>query len=492
MTIRRRVRVALFLMMLVPVIFMIAAFGFARMYASGTSRTDVRAFVSRFNQLVNDSPNALTDPQTLSNLDQLFGRDTFGWWEILRDGKEAYRSSGAMVSTGLSQDQQQSTRPGWGWGWRWRDWGWNSVPGAMSGRPASASPAPYLTWNFRFEDGSPGALRVYLGAPLTPPFRSPFGFIGFLAFLFGCNAMLGWWVSSSVIGPLAKLRNAAVRIGEGDLRFRLDSAGPDEFGQVTAAFDTMREKLQAAVQRQLAEEGSRKELIAHVSHDLRTPINLIRGYAEGLRDGVASTPQMRERYLETILERAGELERLIELLFSYSTMDLEGVRPKLASVEVAPYLQGLRDSLAAAFPAAQIALLLPPSPKLFIMADGELTRRVMSNLVENAVKHGGRQSIAMEWRVSETEGGVEVAVADNGAGVSAEDLPRIFDPFFRGDKARTRQSGGSGAGLGLSIVSRIMQAQGGSARAAAGTAGGLEVTLSFVTAGINAQTNPDH
>ena len=122
-----------------------------------------------------------------------------------------------------------------------------------------------------------------------------------------------------------------MRIGEGDLHFRLAPAGPDEFGEVTGAFETMRKRLEAAVNRQLAEETSRKELIAHVSHDLRTPINLIRGYAEGLRDGVASTPQMRVRYLDTILERAGELERLIEVLFSYSTMDLEGVRPKLAA-----------------------------------------------------------------------------------------------------------------------------------------------------------------
>jgi signal transduction histidine kinase len=384
MTIRRRVRVALFLMMLVPVFFMAGAFGFARRYISGANGLEhARAFLSEFNQLVNENPRALSDPQSLAILDRVFGRDAFGWWEILRGGRVVYTSPGAVNGP--------QARPRWRW------------------RPGST---PDLSWSFRFQDGSPGTLRVYLGAPWTPPFRSPFGFVGFLAFLFGCNALLGMWVSSSVIGPLSRLRNAAVRIGEGDLRFRLDPGGPDELGQVTGAFETMRQKLEAAVSRQLAEEASRKELIAHVSHDLRTPINLIRGYAEGLRDGVASTPQMRERYLQTILERAGELERLIELLFSYSTMDLEGARPKLAAVEVAPYLQGLRDSLAAAFPAADITLTLPgdaasPGPssaRLFIKADAELTRRVMSNLVENAVKHGGKPRIAIEWRVSLARG----------------------------------------------------------------------------------------
>ena len=494
MTIKRRVRVALFLMMLVPVFFMVGAFGFARKYITSMSPLErERAFFGEFNRLVNDDPRALSDPRTLAALDRAFGRDTLGWWEILRGNREMYRSSGGTESgteggmTGADPQQGSGGHADWRWQ---RGWGWHA--GSMNRRP------PDLIWNFRFQDGSPGTLRVHLGVPWTSPFRSPFGFIGLLAFLFGCNALLGWWVSSSVIAPLARLRDAAVRIGDGDLRFHLDPGGPDELGHVTGAFETMREKLETAVNRQLAEETSRKELIAHVSHDLRTPINLIRGYAEGLRDGVASTAQMRERYLDTILERAGELERLIELLFSYSTMDLEGVRPKLAAVEVTPYLRGLRDSLAAAFPTAAITLIPDPSsPRLFIKADVELTRRVMSNIVENAVKHGGKPAIAIEWRVSSAPGRIDVAVRDHGVGVPAEDLPRIFEPFFRADRARTRQSGGSGAGLGLSIVSRIMQAQGGSARAAGSPAGGLEVTLSFAKAedggednGVEA--NPDH
>ena len=472
MTIKRRVRVALFLMMLVPVFFMVGAFGFASRYLFGANRLGrERAFLSEFNRLVNDDPRALSDPQSLATLDQVFGTDTLGWWEIWRGNHVVYRSSGG---TGANPEQ-----------------GWRS--------PMNRHGSPELTWNFRFEDGSQGRLLVYLGMPWTPRSRSPLAFVGVLALLFGSNALLGWWVSSSVIAPLARLRSAAIRIGEGDLHFRLAPGGPDEFGQVTGAFETMRKRLEAAVNRQLAEETSRKELIAHVSHDLRTPINLIRGYAEGLRDGVASTPQMRGRYLDTILERAGELERLIEILFSYSTMDLEGVRPRLAGVEVAPYLRALRDSLAMAFPAAAITLIAPgdeggPGPsskRLFMKADVELTRRVMSNLVENAVKHGDKPTIAVEWRVSRAGGGVDVAVSDDGPGVSAEDLPRIFEPFFRADRARTRQHGGSGAGLGLSIVHRIMQAQSGSVRAAASPAGGLEVILSFAEAENGVETNPD-
>ncbi len=502
MTIKRRVRVALFLMTLVPVFLMIGAFGIARRFSAGANPGDPfgralllsvrqRSFLAQFNRLVNEDPRALSDPQTLAALDQSFGSESSGGWMILRDGRELYRSSG-NASAGL---------PGRGYRWHPRSFD----------RQEST---PDLKWDFRFADGSAGTLLLYLGMPWGPPFRSPGGFIAFLAVLLGCNGLLGWWVSSSVVSPLARLRDAAIRIGEGNLHFKLAAGGPDEFGQVTGAFETMREKLQAAVTRQVSEEASRKELIAHVSHDLRTPINLIRGYAEGLRDGVASTPEMRARYLDTILERAGELERLIELLFSYSTLDLEGVQPKLAGVDIVPFLEGLRDSLAAMFPSAAISLVvpgdaegLPPRPHgICIRADVELTRRVMTNLVDNAVKHGGKSVIAVQWRVTRAarDAGagnavgagtaaraVEVAVSDDGAGVAAEDLPRIFAPFFRADRARTRQHGGSGAGLGLSIVSKIMQAQGGSVRAAAGPDGGLEVTLSFVEAEDSAKADLD-
>jgi signal transduction histidine kinase len=479
MTIRRRVRVALFLMMLVPVFLMVGAFGIVRRFTAAAvpgdpfSRALVlsarqRGFLAEFNRLVNENPQGLSDPQSLAAFDRSFGSDLSGGWMILKDGREIFRSSAG---------------PGPGaFGWAAR----------MHRQPFDRLVStPDFKWDFRFADGTAGTLLFYVGMPFSSPYRGPAWFIGFLAVVVGCNALLGWWVSSSVISPLAKLRDAAIRIGEGNLGFTLAAGGPDEFGQVTGAFETMREKLLAAVNRQVAEEASRKELIAHVSHDLRTPINLIRGYAEGLRDGVASTPPMRARYLDTILDQAGDLEKLIEMLFSYSTLDLEGVQPELADIDAVPFLRGLRDSLSAMFPAASITLAVSgdeggtgPSPAgFFLRADPELTRRVMTNLVDNAVKHGGKEQVAVRWMVSRSSAAqaIDVVISDDGAGVSAEDLPRIFEPFFRADRARTRR-GGPGAGLGLSIVRRIMQAQGGSARAAAGPGGGLEVTLTFAEA----------
>jgi len=466
MTIRRRVRIALMLMLIVPLLLMGGAFGAARRLASGRYGVDAvpRSLLAELDRRVKQDPSLLSDPQKIAALDRELGSGFAGGWTVLRNGRELYHSAG----------------PG-----MWR-------AAATRGPPVFATSSPNLTWDFQFPDGSAGTLLLYPGLPWGSAFPRPLWFAGFLAVLAACNGLLGWWVSSSVISPLARLRDAARRIGEGDLGFRLPPGGPDEFGQVMAAFEAMREKLQAAVNRQLAQETSRRELIAHVSHDLRTPINVIRGYAEGLRDGVASTPQMRERYLETILDRAGELEKLIELLFSYSTLDLEGARPRLADIELVSYLESLRDSLAQMFPGVSIGIVAgggsgPASPTSGwrIRADPDLTRRVMTNLAENAAAHGGRPRISMQWTVTRgpADGAIELAVADDGVGVSAEDLPRIFEPFFRADRARGRPAGSSGAGLGLSIVSRIMQAQGGSVRAGNGPAGGLEVVLTFAEPG---------
>jgi len=470
------VRVALFLMMLVPAFLMVGAFGMAGRYSMGVTRGDPfvrplvlsarqRTFLAQFNRLVAEDPSSLTDPRTLALLDLASAKEHWGW-RILRNGEEVYRSS--SFSEGFHR---------------------HSMSAAM------ARSLPDMVWDFRFPDGSPGTLQIFGGMSWGFPFRGPGWFAAFLAVVVGCNALLGWWVSSSVISPLARLRDAAIRIGEGDLGFRLAAGAPDEFGQVMGAFETMRGKLEAAVHRQVAEETSRKELIAHVSHDLRTPINLIRGYAEGIRDGVASTPEMRARYLATILERAGELERLIELLFSYSTLDLEGVRPVLASVAALPFLQGVRDSFVPAFPGADIGLVEEVGPGgLRIRADVELTRRVISNLVDNAVKHGGKDPIIIQWKVRRglASRTVEVIVSDNGVGVAAADLPRIFEPFFRADPSRTRHQEGAGAGLGLSIVAKLMQAQGGAARASSVPGAGLEITLTFPEAENGAEANPDH
>jgi signal transduction histidine kinase len=295
-----------------------------------------------------------------------------------------------------------------------------------------------------------------------------------------CNSLLSWWVSSGIIRPLRRLKEAAGRIGEGDL----DSALPDkpcdlEFAELSVSFETMRLRLRGAYDRQMADDRSRRELIAHVSHDLRTPIAVIRGYAEGLRDGVAADPGSRARYLETILAKAREMEDLIETLFAYSTLDLDGVKPRLVDFDLAEFLVELAESMrggAGGHAPLSVSAELPE--RLPVIADPTWVGRIMGNLVDNTLKHGGVADPAIVWRLSAQGGQAVLRVADNGAGVPEADLPRLFEPFFRGDRSRSA----SGAGLGLAIVGKLMAAMGGSARAErAGReeGAGLAVILEF-------------
>lgn len=315
-------------------------------------------------------------------------------------------------------------------------------------------------------------------------------FIGIFGTLILCNSLLSWWVSSGVIRPLSQLKLAAFKIGDGDLDFRLPTKQYcSEFNELAQAFETMRVKLKASLERQLADETSRRKLIADVSHDLRTPISVIRGYAEGLRDGVASDVATRDRYIRTIIDRAGELEQLIEMLFSYSTVDLNGIQPQSIAMDLRLFLskqmREFQDLDQVDGRRISIGMVDDQSPQgqgAQILADPNFLTRIMNNLVHNALRHGGHDFIEMSWRLTDDGDRVELTVADNGTGVAEVDLPQLFEPFFRGERSRM----GPGAGLGLAIVRQLMQAMGGNARAEMATTGGLAIILDFPKAVIHA------
>jgi signal transduction histidine kinase len=333
--------------------------------------------------------------------------------------------------------------------------------------------------------GSPGEGEPFFARHLDPD-ENPLGFskvvsfrfIGVIGLFILTSATLAYWVSKGIVTPLARLRAAAARIGEGDLDFSLEAPGNDEVAETTAAFETMRSKLKGALERKLAEENARKELIAHVSHDLRTPLSIIRGYAEGLRDGVPATAEDRERYATTILERADDLDRLIGMLFDYSSLELDDRGAGIEVIDARRFMEDLRATAMADYPGLDIGLTAPDKP-LPMLADPARAARVVANIVENAVKYGGRPGVSMSWRLADAEGRVDIALSDDGPGVGAEDLPRLFEPFFRCDRSRRR----SGSGLGLAIVRKLMESQGGAALARIGPSGGLEIALSFPGAG---------
>lgn len=306
------------------------------------------------------------------------------------------------------------------------------------------------------------------------------------------NGSLTWLVSRSIIRPLAELEKKALRIRDGDLSpgashqpshsrllFR-KPASQDEFDSVFAAFDEMRLRLKASLESQLKDEQSRQELLAAISHDLRTPLSIIKGYAEGLQDGVAADPAKIRTYLQTILLKTRQMDQLIEDLFLFSRLDLDGFPWDLQPVDASAFIASCVEELAADYPALRFDVLDETSG-MFVQLDTQRMRRVFVNIVQNAVAYahppqGGDTSITI--KVGAVNGSLVISCCDNGPGLPAGIDERIFERFFRADKSRS----GGGAGLGMAIARLIVEGQGGSIRAANAATGSACFTITLPAA----------
>ncbi len=293
----------------------------------------------------------------------------------------------------------------------------------------------------------------------------------------------GYATTSLLIADLGRLGQAARRLSAGDLGARAGPAGSDEIGRLTATFDEMAARLQGAFERERALEAGRRDLIAAVSHDLRTPLTTIRAMIEAVTDGVVTGPAEVERYLFLIRGEVQHLSRLIDDLFELSQIESGALQlrlsptrlPDLLAATLEPYQARAHDQevrLEHAVPAG-----LPP-----VEADAARLQRVLRNLVDNALQHTPSGGAV---RVVATVSGdaAQVTVRDTGPGLPPEDVERVFDRFYRGARARSRSGRPdgpdrpTGAGLGLAIARGLVQAHGGRIWAETGATGGA--TFSF-------------
>lgn len=205
-------------------------------------------------------------------------------------------------------------------------------------------------------------------------------------------------------------------------------------------------------------ERTRQEFVANVSHELRTPLSHIKGYVETLLDGAKDDPEVATRFLQTIARNAERLKLLIEDLLTISELESGRVALQLQPVALRPLAQKVLEEFQARAAARRVALH-NAVPDLTVRGDAARLEQVLSNLVDNAIKYGRVEGrVTVSARALEN-GEVEVTVADDGPGLPAEALERVFERFYRVDKARSREQGGTG--LGLSIVKHIVQAHGG-------------------------------
>ena len=263
-------------------------------------------------------------------------------------------------------------------------------------------------------------------------------FIVFLTILM-TNRFLTRFVVRKIEEPLDLLSEGARRLGDGDLDYRIAYTGKDEFAPVCGAFNEMAARLKESVERTRRDEESRKELLAGISHDLRSPLTSIRAYVEGLLDGVAKTEEAKRRYLHTINTKAEDIDRLVSQLFLYSKLDLEGVPMEMCSIRLDEFVTSFVEKTALDSRTHGLEITAEQMAPVTVSADPEQLRRVLSNILENSIKYKVKEMGHL--RITLEESG-RLVLADDGPGVPEDALPKLFDVFYRSDPARKNPAGG--------------------------------------------------
>lgn len=299
----------------------------------------------------------------------------------------------------------------------------------------------------------------------TPDVARPLFFymlIAIILVLIVTSIVLTTWIKQGLINPIQNLNVAMQNIAEGNLEYRLPETQDGELGSLYRNYEDMRLRLKESADEKLMAENQNKELISNISHDLKTPITSIKGYVEGIMDGVADTPEKMDKYIRTIYNKANDMDRLINELTVYSGIDTNRIPYHFQRINVADYFGDCVEEVGLDLDSKGIKLdyMNLTAPETQIIADPEQLRRVINNIIGNSVKYMDRsKDCSIEIRILNETDSIRIEIEDNGFGIAAKDLPNIFERFFRTDASRNSSQGGSG--IGLSIVKKIVEDHGG-------------------------------
>lgn len=276
--------------------------------------------------------------------------------------------------------------------------------------------------------------------------------------------MLTLWIYYSVYNPVRELNIAMKNIAEGNLDYQIPEPESEQKGEVAELFinyEDMRLRLKESTEEKLQQERQNKELISNISHDLKTPITAIKGYVEGIVDGVADTPEKRNKYIRTIYNKANDMDKLINELSLYAGIESNRIPYNFHRLNVADYFQDCLEEVGLDLESEDIELnysnLVPPDT--MVIADPEQIKRVINNIINNSVKYKDKAHGIIDIRILDEIDSIRIEIEDNGKGIAARDLPKIFERFYRTDASRNSTKGGSG--IGLSIVKKIIEDHGG-------------------------------
>ena len=278
-----------------------------------------------------------------------------------------------------------------------------------------------------------------------------------------------------------------MQIGAGNLEQPIPISSSDEIGQLCRDFEEMRIRLKNVLEERIESEENTREIMSSISHDLKTPVTAIKGYTEGILDGVADTPEKQQKYLHTIYAKANDITYLIDELLLFSKVERNSLAYHFVSVNLENYFMDCIEDISLDIESQNMTIdyYSTTDKDTYILADTEQLKRVLHNIVENAVKYNDKPEGHISIRVEDfvkphtapplyrqlKEDGTDliprqvpdefilIQIEDNGPGIAADNLPHIFDRFFRGDASRNSSKRGSG--LGLAIVRRIISDHGG-------------------------------
>ena len=273
--------------------------------------------------------------------------------------------------------------------------------------------------------------------------------------------MLTLWFRKSVFTPLDKLDVAMRKIKEGNFDYMLETDLEGEIGDLYRNYEDMRLRLKETTEENNRHVQQNKELVSNISHDLKTPITAIKGYVEGIMDGVADTPEKMDKYIRTIYNKAMDMDKLINELTIYSGIDNNRIPYNFHRINVADYFGDCVEEVGLDLESKGIELnytdLVPADT--IIIADPEQMKKVINNIISNSVKYMDKSKGHIDIRILDENDAIRVEIEDNGKGIAQKDLPKIFERFYRTDASRNSAQGGSG--IGLSIVKKIIEDHGG-------------------------------
>lgn len=286
-------------------------------------------------------------------------------------------------------------------------------------------------------------------------------FIAIFLILVFTSIMLTWWIRKGVFNPVNELNIAMRKIKEGNFEYALETNVKGEIGDLYRNYEDMRLRLKESTEESRESEEQNRELVSNISHDLKTPITAIKGYVEGIMDGVADTPEKMDKYIKTIYSKANDMERLINELTYYSRIDNNRIPYNFHRINVADYFGDCVEEVGMDLEQRNIELNYSnlAGPDTVVIADPEQMKKVINNIISNSIKYMDKPHGVIDIRILDEVDSIRIEIEDNGKGIAQKDLGKIFERFYRTDASRNSAQGGSG--IGLSIVKKIIEDHGG-------------------------------